>query len=168
MQQNNKKPSMVPLIITVSAILILYALQFPCRYLYTRYFVARYDKQLAELIAADLATDEITDFNKPIFFIGSKETVTNGACLDLSEKNYGIYSQYAVASAKNLNVVEASQSIVSYLNKLGYAYTAPTQADYDAYFDTEIQPNLPLLRCVPWYESMLETEHCIIIQLSKE
>ena len=78
---------------------------------------------------------------------------------------YNIYSIFAVADALELDTVEASQYIVEHLNAMGYSYTAPTAEDWEKY-RTEMSEHIPLWKAFPWYDSVKETEHCIIVQLT--
>lgn len=170
MQENSntkqKKLPLWPALVILSVILILFILNPVCRYFYTKDFVARSDVQLAKMLSHDLDTANITDLSKPMVFIGSGTTTTNGSCLDLSTGKYDIYSIFAVGDALDLDAVESSQYIVKHLNKLGYDYTAPTAVDWTAY-DAEISAVLPLEKAFPWYRSIAETEHCIVVQLSQ-
>lgn len=161
-----KRLPLWPALVILSVILILFILNPVCRYFYTKDFVAKSDAQLAEMLANDLETAGITNLEKPIFFIGSGTTRINGSCLDLSTGKYDIYSIFAVGDALDLDAVESSQYIVTHLNKLGYDYTAPTDEDRTAY-EAEINAVLPLEKAFPWYRSMAETEHCIVVQLSR-
>lgn len=154
-----------PVIVVVIIILLLFMLNPACRYFYTRDFVARSDEQLAEMLAHDFEAAGITNFEKPIYFIGSGTTRTNASCLDLSDGKYDLYSVFAVSDALDLSILESSRHIVAYLNDLGYAYAAPTSEHFAAY-EAEINAALPLNKTFPWYESIAETEHCIIVQLS--
>lgn len=170
MQENsNTKQKRLPLwpaLVILSVILILFILNPVCRYFYTKDFVAKSDAQLAEMLANNLETAGITNLEKPIFFIGSGTTRTNGSCLDLSTGNYTIYSAFAVGDALDLDTLESSQYMVAHLNKLGYHYTAPTTKDWTTY-EAEINAILPLEKAFPWYNSVAETEHCIVVQLSR-
>ncbi|MBO5347057.1 MAG: hypothetical protein J6A45_02865 [Lachnospiraceae bacterium] len=161
-----KRLPLWPALMILSVILILFISNPVCRYFYTKDFVVKSDAQLAEMLAHDLETAGITDPKKPIFFIGSGTTRTNGSCLDLSTGKYNIYSIFAVGEALDLDAVESSQYIVKHLNKLEYDYTAPTAADWATY-EAEINAVLPLEKAFPWYRSMTETEHCIVVQLSR-
>ena len=165
MSQNKKRLPLWPAIIVLIIIFILFVLNPLCRYFYTKDFVARGDKQLAEMLAENMEDAQVTTPEKPIFFIGSNGTRTNGSCLDLSTGKYDIYSVFDVADACSLDTLEASRYIVSYLNSLGYDYTAPTAEDWQLY-GAEIAANSPLWKNFPWYESIKETEHCIIVQLT--
>ena len=167
MQENKKRLPLWPVFVILIVILILFILSPVCRYFYTKDFMARSDEQLAEMLAHDLETAGITDLGKPVFFIGSGTTRTNGSCLDLSTGKYNIYSVFAVRDALDLDTLESSQYIVAYLNKLGYHYTAPTTEDWTAH-ETELNAILPLEKAFPWYNSVAETEHCIVVQLSRE
>ena len=169
MQKNcntQKRLPLWPAFVILIVILIFIILNPVCRYFYTKDFVAKSDVQLAEMLAYDLETAGITDFHKPMFFIGSGTTTTNGSCLDLSTGKYDIYSIFAVGDALDLNTLESSQYIVQHLNKLGYDYTAPTAENWTAY-EAEVNAVLPLEKAFPWYRSMTETEHCIVVQLSR-
>ena len=165
MSETKKHLPVWPIFIVLLVIIILFVLNPLCRYFYTKDFVERGDEQLAEMLAHDFETAGITDFEKPIFFIGSSTTRTNGSCLDLSTGKYDIYSVFAVADALSLDTVETSQYIVEYLNSLGYHYTAPTAEDQTAY-EAELSEHIPLWKARPWYDSIKETEHCIIVQLT--
>lgn len=165
MSKNTKKLPVWPLLLVIALILGAYLLNPLCRYLYTKDFVRRGDIQLAEMLAHDFETADISSFEKPIFFIGTGTTRTNASCLDLSTGEYDIFSVFAAGDVLDLDTVAASQYIVSYLNELGYSYTAPTADDWQAYQD-EISATLPLWKSFPWYSSMAETEHCILVQLS--
>ena len=165
MSQNKKRLPLWPAIIMIIIILVLFILNPLCRYFYTKDFVARGDKQLAEMLAENMEDAQVTTPEKPIFFIGSNGTRTNGSCLDLSTGKYDIYSVFDVADARSLGTLEASQYIVDYLNDAGYHYTAPTAEDW-ALCEAEIEANTPLWKAFPWYESILETENCIIVQLT--
>lgn len=155
-----------PAAVLAAVILLCTVINPLCRYAYTRHFVAQRDRQLARMLAHDLDTAQITDFSKPMFFIGSGTTQTNASCLDLSGGDYDIFSVFAVEDALSLNTVESSDYIVSYLQKLGYAYTAPTEADYENY-ESEIFEYAPLWKAFPWYDGVMETEHCILVQLEQ-
>lgn len=165
MSQTKKRLPLWPVIIVVIIIFILFILRPLCRYFYTKDFVARTDVQLAELFAENLSDAGVTSLDKPIFFVGSNGTRTNGSCLDLSTGQYDIFSVFDVADARSLNTLEASQYIVNYLNSLGYDYTVPTDAHWTL-CEEEITANIPLWKAFPWYESILETENCIIVQLT--
>lgn len=150
----------------VLIIILIFALLNPlCRYFYTKNFIARSDVQLAELLAAELAENQITDFSKPIFFFGSAKTRTNGACLDLSTGRYNLYSAFDAADTLGLDTLESSRYIVDYLESIGYQYTAPT-AENLAICQAEIDANIPLAQSFPWFNSIMETEHGIFVQLS--
>lgn len=165
MPEKKKRLPIWPICIVTIFILILSALSPMCRYLYTKDFVKRGDVQLAELFANDIETKGLTGSEKPIFFFGSAGTRTNASCLDLSTGEYDIYSVFDVGNALGLDTVEASQYIIDYLNGLGYDYTAPTAEDWAAYKD-EMAEHVPLWKLFPWYDGILETEHCVIVQLS--
>ena len=137
-----------------------------CRYFYTKDFVKRGDVQLAELLYDNFETAGLADSDKPVFFIGSSETRTNASCLDLSAGKYSIFSVFAAGETLELDTVEASRYIVEYLNGLGYDYTAPTAEDWTMY-EAELAEHIPLWKAFPWYDSVLETEHCIIVQLTQ-
>ncbi len=166
MSQPSKSLPKWPVFIIIFVILALFVLNPFCRYLYTKDFVERGDKQLAELLAHDFETEGITGTKKPVFFIGAKETLTNASCLDLSSGKYDIFSVFAAADALQLDTVEASRYIVSYLNELGYTYTAPTSEDY-AKYASEFSEEIPLEKAFPWYSSILETDNCIVVQLTQ-
>ncbi len=165
MPQNKKRLPLWPALTVLIIIIVLFALNPVCRYFYTKDFVARGDVQLAEMLADELETAGITNLQKPMFFFGSSTTRTNASCLDLSTGKYRIHSVFAAADALHLDTVESSQYIVSYLNDLGYGYTAPTEEDMNAY-QAEIDASIPLEKSFPWYDCVLETEHCIFVQLS--
>ncbi len=166
MTPNKKRLPLWPILVVLS-VLILFAILNPvCRYFYTQNFVSRGDQQLAEMLVQDFESAGVTNLDKPLFFIGSAATRTNGSCLDLSTGKYDIYSAFAVGDALELNTLESSRYIVEYLNESGYDYVVPTAQDWSDYQD-EIHAVLPLNKCFPWYESITETEHCIIVQLSK-
>ena len=165
MPKKKKHLPLWPLCVVLIAILILTLLNPACRYLYTKNFVKSSDLQMAEFFTSDLETQGLMNSDKPIFFFGSAGTRTNASCLDLSTGNYNIYSVFDAADALGMNTLEASQHILAYLNDLGYAYTVPTAADWSKY-ENEMKEYLPLENCFPWYNSILETEHCIIVQLS--
>ncbi len=165
MSQNKKSLPLWPAVIVLIIVLLLCLLNPLCRYFYTKDFVAKSDVQLAEMLAHELETAGITALEKPMFFFGSADTRTNGSCLDLSTGKYNIYSVFAARDVLNLDTVECSRYIVAYLNSLGYNYTAPASEDLVA-FQSEIDANIPLAKSFPWYDSVLETEHCIFIQLS--
>ena len=165
MPEKKKHLPIWPLCLVLAIILLFAALNPLCRYFYTKDFVARSDQQMAELFAHDMETMGLSDSEKPIFFFGSAGTRTNASCLDLSTGKYEIHSVFDVGNALKLDTLEASQYIVSYLNKLGYEYTAPTSEDW-AKYEKETTELLPLGNCFPWYDGILETEHCIIVQLS--
>lgn len=166
MSETKKKLPLWPVFIPLAVIVLLVFISPLCRYLYTRQFVANRDIQLAAMLYDSLSDMGITSFEKPMFFIGCGETVTNGSCLDLSTGKYDIYSVFAVEEALSLDTVESSRHIVSYLNHLGYPYTAPTADDWTAY-EPELSEHIPLWKAFPWYESIMETEHCIIVQLEQ-
>ena len=164
MVETKKRLPVWPVFVVLILIIILFFLKPVCRYLYTKNFVARGDEQLAELFADNLESAGITSLDKPMFFVGANETRTNASCLDLSDGKYNIYSVFAVADALDLDIVEASQHIVAKLNDMGYPYTAPTIDDWIKYKE-EIKEHIPLWKAFPWYDSVKETEHCIIVQL---
>ena len=166
MSDTRKQLPKWPIFVVLIVIIILFILNPLCRYFYTKDFVARGDEQLAELLADNLETAGITDFSKPIFFIGANGTRTNASCLDLSTGKYRIFSVFDVAHALELDTVESSRYIVAYLNGLGYEYTAPTTEDWTAY-EGELSEHIPLWKAHPWYDSVKETEHCIIVQLTQ-
>lgn len=166
MSETKKKLPLWPALIPLAMIVLLALISPVCRYIYTRQFVAGRDLQLAQMLYDNLTDMGITSFEKPMFFIGCGETVTNGSCLDLSTGQYDIYSIFAVEDALSLDTVASSQHIVSYLNQLGYQYTAPTAEDWTAY-ELELSEHIPLWKAFPWYESIMETEHCIIVQLEQ-
>lgn len=165
MSNTTKKLPLWPILLVIALAAGAYLLNPLCRYVYTKNFVKRGDIQLAEMLAHDFETENISSFEKPVFFIGSSTTKTNASCLDLPSDKYNIFSVFAAGDVLNLDTVTASQYIVSYLNELGYDYTAPTAEDWQAYQD-EISAALPLWKSFPWYSSMAETEHCILVQLS--
>lgn len=165
MSKEKKHLPLWPLCLIPAVILIICALGPICRYVYTKDFVKRSDVQLAELFAHDMETLGLADTEKPIFFYGSAGTRTNASCLDLSTGKYDIYSVFDAGNALELDTVEASQYIIAYLNGLGYEYVAPTAEDWAAYKD-EMAEHVPLWKCFPWYDGILETEHCVIVQLS--
>ena len=165
MVETKKRLPVWPVFVVLILIIILFFLKPVCRYLYTKNFVARGDEQLAELFADNLESAGITSLDKPMFFVGASETRTNASCLDLSDGKYNIYSVFAVADALDLDIVEASQHIVAKLNDMGYPYTAPTIDDWIKYKE-EIKEHIPLWKAFPWYDSVKETEHCIIVQLA--
>lgn len=165
MSKKEKKLPIWPVLVLASVILSAVLLAPFCRYLYTKDFVKRGDIQLAQMLAHDFETADISSFEKPIFFIGAGITRTNASCLDLSTGAYDIFSVFAVSDALDLDTVAASQYIIDYLNGLGYSYTAPTEEDWNMY-EEELSALLPLWKSFPWYSSMAETEHCIIVQLS--
>lgn len=165
MSNTNKKLPLWPILLVVALIAGAYILNPLCRYIYTKDFVKRTDVQLAEMLAHDFETEGISSFEKPIFFIGTSITRTNASCLDLSSGKYDIFSVFAAGDILELDTVSASQYIIAYLNTLGYSYTAPTLEDWSTYQD-EISEALPLWKAFPWYSSVTETEHCILVQLS--
>ena len=165
MSESTKRLPLWPIFVVLSIVLILSILNPICRYMYTKDFVARGDVQSAEFLADNLESAGITNFNKPMFFIGSSPTKTNASCLDLSTGKYKIFSIFDAADVLNLDTVDASQYIVAALNKMGYSYTAPTSTDWGSY-SAEINAHAPLWKSHPWYDSVLETEHCIIVQLT--
>lgn len=165
MSENTKRLPLWPIYVVIIFIVILSILSPVCRYVYTKQFVSRYDEQSAEFLADNLETAGITDLDKPMFFIGASPTYTNASCLDLSTGKYNIFSIFAAADVLDLDTTEASQYIVAALNDMGYTYTAPTIEDW-AECSTEISENAPLWKSHPWYDSVLETEHCIIVQLT--
>jgi len=164
-QDKQKSLPLWPAIIILILILIFALLNPVCRYLYTKDFVARGDIQLAEILADELDEAGITAFHKPILFFGSAQTRTNGSCLDLSDGKYNIHSVFDAGNVLGLDTLESSQYIIAYLNSLGYNYTAPTEADMKA-CQAEIDALIPLPQSFPWFDSILETEHCIFVQLS--
>lgn len=165
MTEYQKRLPVWPVFIVLFMILFFFILRPACRYVYTRHFVTRSDEQLAEILADNLETAGITSLDKPIFFIGSGETRTNASCLDLSDGKYDIYSIFAAADAMGLDTLEASRYIVEHLNEMGYSYTSPNAENWIS-FEDEISSYIPLEKAFPWYESILETEHFIIVQLS--
>lgn len=167
MNPKEKHLPLWPIPALIIIIILLSMLNPLCRYFYTKDFVARSDMQMAQMLADELRDAGITDINKPIYFIGSGTTRTNASCLDLSNDKYDIFSVFAAADALNLSTLESSRYIVAYLNDLGYAYTSPDSEHFAAY-ESEINAVLPLPKSFPWYDSVLETEHCIIVQLSSE
>lgn len=165
MSETKKRLPVWPVFVVLFLVIMLFILNPVCRYIYTKDFVARGDEQLAELFADNLEAAGVNALDKPMFFIGASETRTNGSCLDLSGGKYNIYSIFAVADALELDTVEASQYIVKHLNDMGYAYTAPTSEDWNKY-EAEMSEHIPLWKAFPWYDSVKETEHCIIVQLT--
>lgn len=165
MSETKKHLPIWPVFVVLAVIFLLYLLNPVCRYLYTKDFVARSDAQMAELFADNLETAGITALDKPMFFIGFSETRTNASCLDLSEGKYNIFSIFAAADALDLDTVKASQYIVEHLNDMGYSYTAPTAEDW-ANYEAEMSEHIPLWKAFPWYDSVMDTEHCIIVQLT--
>ena len=165
MPEKKKQFPLWPLCIVLIAILLLALLNPACRYVYTRNFVKSSDLQTAEFFTNDMETQGLLTSDKPIFFFGSAGTHTNASCLDLSTGNYNIYSVFDVGNALGMNTLESSQYIIAYLNNLGYDYTAPTSSDWSKY-EKELKECLPLENSFPWYNGILETEHCIIVQLS--
>ena len=165
MKPNEKHLPLWPILVIMITIVLLAILNPLCRYFYTKDFVARSDIQTAQILSNQLQDAEITDISKPIYFIGSGTTRTNGSCLDLDNGKYEIFSVFAAADALNLSTLESSRYIVTYLNDLGYEYTIPDAKHFAAY-ESEITAVLPLSKNFPWYNSVLETEHCIIVQLS--
>ena len=165
MPEKKKRLPVWPICLVLAVILILAALNPVCRYFYTKDFVNRGDKQLAELFANDIETKGLTGSEKPIFFYGSAGTRTNASCLDLSAGKYDIYSVFDVRHVLELDTVEASRYSIDYLTGLGSDYTAPTAEDWEKY-ESEMAEHVPLWKCFPWYDGILETEHCIIVQLS--
>ena len=154
-----------PICLVLAVILQLSALNPVCRYFYTKDFVTRSDIQTAELFADDIETKGLTGSLKPIFFFGSAGTRTNASCLDLSTGKYDIFSVFDAGNILELDTLETSQYIIDYLNGLGYDYTSPTKEDWDNY-KSEMAEFMPLEKTFPWYAGILETEHCIIVQLS--
>lgn len=165
MSEKKKHLPIWPICLILAVVLVLFVLNPVCRYLYTKDFVKRSDLQLAELFAHDIETKELTDSPKPIFFFGSAGTTTNASCLDLSTGKYNIFSVFDAGNALDLDTVKASQHIIEYLNGLGYNYTAPTADDWEKY-ENEMAEHVPLWKAFPWYDGIIETEHCIIVQLS--
>lgn len=165
MSETKKRLPVWPVFVVLILVIILFILNPLCRYVYTKDFVTRGDEQLAELFADNLETAQISSLDKPMFFIGASKTRTNASCLDLSGGKYNIFSIFAVADALELDTVEASQYIVKHLNDMGYAYTAPTSEDWEKY-EAEMYEHIPLWKAFPWYDSVKETEHCIIVQLT--
>ena len=165
MSEKKKRLPIWPICLVLAVILILAALNPVCRYFYTKDFVKRSDIQLAEFFAHDIETKELTGSIKPIFFFGSAGTATNASCLDLSTGKYNIFSVFDAGNALGLDTLEASQYIIEYLNGLGYDYTAPTAEDWEKY-ESEMAEHVPLWKAFPWYDGIIETEHCIIVQLS--
>ena len=166
MPEKKKHLPIWPFCVALAVILLLSVLGPVCRYFYTKAFVARSDIQTAELFAYDIETMGLAGSEKPIFFFGSAGTRTNASCLDLSTEAYDIYSVFNVGNVLDLDTLKASQFIIDYLNELGYDYTAPTTADWKTY-EKEITEHMPLQKCFPWYDGILETEHCILVQLSQ-
>ena len=165
MSETKKRLPIWPIFVVIIIIIVLFILNPLCRYVYTKDFVARGDEQLADLLADNFETAGVTSLDKPVFFIGSGETRTNASCLDLSSGKYDIFSIFAVADALETDTVESSRYIVEHLNEMGYNYTAPTEEDWIKY-EAEMSEHIPLWKSFPWYESIMETEHCIIVQLT--
>lgn len=165
MSETKKTLPLWPIWAVLIVIILLCVLNPLCRYVYTKNFVSRGDEQLAELFADNLEAAGVTSLDKPMFFIGSSETRTNASCLDLSNGKYHIFSIFAAADALELDTVESSRYIVEHLNSMGYQYTAPTAEDWTKY-EAEMSEHIPLWKAFPWYESIKETEHCIIVQLT--
>ncbi len=165
MPEKKKHLPLWPLCLILAIILLLSTLNPLCRYFYTKNFVTRSDIQTAEFFAHDLDTKGLTASDKPIFFFGSSGTRTNASCLDLSTGKYDIFSVFDVGNVLDMDTLEASRYIVTYLNSLGYEYIAPTVEDWKKY-EKEMTEQMPLGNCFPWYDGILETEHCIIVQLS--
>ena len=165
MSETKKRLPVWPVFVVLILVIMLLLLNPVCRYVYTKDFVAHGDEQLAELFVDNLEAAGVTALDKPMFFIGASKTRTNASCLDLSGGKYNIYSIFAVADALELDTVEASQYIVEHLNAMGYSYTAPTADDWEKY-QAEMSEHIPLWKAFPWYDSVKETEHCIIVQLT--
>ena len=166
MSFKNKKLPLWPIIAIVIAIVLLYALNPVCRYFYTKDFVAKRDAQMAKLLAGNLEELNLDATEKPLYFLHGAATVTNGSCLDLSSGKYNIYSIFSVADVKDYDVLEASQYIVLELNEMGYDYKVPTEEDYVIY-QQEVEPDASLWKSFPWYDGILETEHCILVELKQ-
>ena len=166
MLNKTKKLPFWPIIALVAVIVFLYALGPVCRYLYTKDFVAKRDAQFAELLDRNLEDLGLDASTKPLFFLHSAETVTNGSCLDLSSGKYDIYSIFSVADVKGYEVLEASKYIVMELNEFGYDYKVPTDEDY-ALFEKDVPKDASLWKAFPWYESIKEYPNCIIVELEQ-
>ncbi len=166
MSNNTKKRPLWPVFILVTVIVLLFVLNPLCRYFYTKQFVANRDAQLAEILAGNLEELNLNASEKPLFFLHSAETVTNGSCFDLSGGKYDIFSIFSVADIKGYDVLESSQYIVSHLNELGYHYKVPTEADY-ALYQSEVTEGTYLWKSFPWYDGILETQNCILVELAQ-
>lgn len=166
MNFKNKKLPLFAIGAIVAAILLLYVVAPFCRYLYTKDFVAGRDERLAELLAGNLEELGLDATEKPLFFLHSAETITNGSCLDLSSGKYNIYSIFSVAEAKDYDVFEASRYIVTRLNEMGYDYKVPTDEDY-ALYQKEVDADASLWKAFPWYDGIMECPNCIIVELQQ-
>lgn len=166
MSLKNKKLPFFALLALVAVLVLIYVVAPFCRYLYTKDFVAHRDERLAELLAGNLEELGLDASTKPLFFLHSAETVTNGSCLDLSTGKYDIYSIFSVASVKDYDVYEASRYIVTKLNEIGYEYKVPADEDY-ALYQKEVDADASLWKAFPWYDGILETEHCILVELQQ-
>lgn len=166
MSLKNKKLPLLALAALMVVIILLYVVAPFCRYLYTKDFVAKRDAQLAELLAGNLEDLGIDASTKPLFFLHSAKTVTNGSCLDLSTGKYDIYSIFSIADVKDYDVYEASQYIVEALNEMGYDYKVPTDEDY-ALYQKEVDADASLWKAFPWYDGIMECNSCIIVELQQ-
>lgn len=166
MSNTTKKLPLWPIFVLVAVIALLSILNPLCRYVYTKHFVVNRDNQLAELLAGNLEELGLDASHKPLFFLHSAETVTNGSCLDLSSGKYDIYSIFSVADVKDYEVYEASRYIVSHLNEMGYDYKVPTDEDY-ALYQKEVDADASLWKAFPWYDGIMETPNCIIVELEQ-
>ena len=52
------------------------------------------------------------------------------------------------------------------LNEMGYNYKIPTEEDYVIY-QKEVDADASLWKSFPWYDGILETEHCILVELKQ-
>ncbi len=166
MSNNTKKLPLWPIFVLVAVIALLFVLNPLCRYVYTKHFVENRDMQLAEILAGNLEELGLDASEKPLFFLHSAETVTNGSCLDLSSGKYNIFSIFSVAEVKDYEVLESSQYIVTHLNEFGYDYKIPTKEDY-ALYQQEVSEDASLWKSFPWYDGILETQNCILVELAQ-
>ena len=166
MSLKNKKLPLFAILALVAVLVLLYVVAPFCRYLYTKDFVAHRDERLAELLAGNLEELGLDASAKPLFFLHSAETVTNGSCVDLSTGKYDIYSVFSVADVKDYDVYEASRYIVTKLNEMGYEYKVPTDADF-ALYQKEVDADASLWKAFPWYDGIMECPNCIIVELKQ-
>ena len=165
--EKTRKLPLWPIIVFILVILFLFLASGISRFLYTKDFIKRSDYDHMLLLQKDLEELNLLNSEKQIVFVGSKETSTNASCLDLTKSDWGLASIYDLEEQEDLTFIEKNEKLVYELAKMGLELNPITVKLYEEWKD-EISSALPLAKVFPWYDSMLETEHFIIVQLSKE